>query len=115
MKPFFTPEDFDKPLYNDQCVMASAIASANAKLEREAAVMYGYEQSGHWYYRSNSDMTGQTHTAMLINIRPIEKKCVKHEPTVFDGHIVSIPFSNCKHCGVELVAKWTEKGSEKNG
>lgn len=49
-----------------------------------------------------------THTARLIDIQEIKKECVRHEPinymTDYKGdHYI------CKHCGVELIATWSEK------
>lgn len=51
-----------------------------------------------------------THTARLVDIQEIKKKCEKHEPifwSYIDGNFG--PGITCKHCCVELVAEWYEK------
>lgn len=48
-----------------------------------------------------------THTATLINIEPIKKKCVEHENSPFHQDMF-FGISQCRHCGVKLKAEWKE-------
>ncbi len=71
MKKFFKLEDFQGTY--DHCqfpVLQKYVDLANAKLEREGKVVYGFNQiPDSWTYNKESD----THKALLICIEPIEK------------------------------------------
>ena len=68
---------------------------------------------------SSKGCLGDTHTAILINIEPIKKECLKHEPenivqTFHSRQGMGAYYTlnlkpKCKHCGVELVAEWKAK------
>lgn len=58
-----------------------------------------------------------THQARLAFIEPIEKKECEHHPEAMDLHITStnqiiINKIKCKHCGIELEAKWVVKNAD---
>jgi len=48
-----------------------------------------------------------THTARLVDIQEIKKKC-EHKNKIY-GHKYCAPWAKCNDCGVELVADWREK------
>ena len=90
---------------------------ANAKLNALLSTgvrVWGLEEKKVWYV-GESD-ANDTHTALLINIQPIEKpECREHElgATHFDAD-TKIYRYECKHCGTELekIVTWKEKGGE---
>lgn len=60
-----------------------------------------------------------THSAILFNIKPIKKKCEKHEPKTHVHTVYHMFKENpeytfddpvypyrCKHCGIPLKAEW---------
>lgn len=112
---FNAVEFYDK---NDEPMLPSKVADyCNAKLQREGVRVWGkyipllYSMKSDWVYRSTTEAKDEnTHTALLIDIQPIEKpKCVKHEPELHklfkDFGLNNAP---CRHCGAKLVAEWRE-------
>lgn len=117
MKLEFKPEDFVYSM--DRQVDNRAIKSAEwankrlAEMLSSATVVYGTKGVPHndekWIFAEDQAMQ-DTHKALLINIEPIVKECVKHEPDWY--HYRDTNDLKCKHCGVELVAKWEEKNND---
>lgn len=117
LKPFFEASDFNEYLkYGFPLHPPDAAHLANEKLRREGRVVYGKipETNGGWngawtFGESKAD----THTAMLINIQPIEKVECKHEPINYcdylEGGTVLKSGNKCKYCGIELIATWSAK------
>lgn len=101
MKPFFVPDDF-----NSNISKISAAEIANAKLTaliEAAPVVYRREYSEHWMRLST---VADKEQARLMFIEMIKKEPCKHEPELGRGD--HLKYSDCKHCGVKLVAEWTE-------
>lgn len=68
MKPFFEPSDFNEACQEDSSQVYADIA--NAKLEREAKVVYsGPSYNNHWI---DCETMNTTHTALLINVQEIK-------------------------------------------
>lgn len=107
---------------NDPCGRYASIANvlnvANKKFDEwfkqieDAPVVYGICEdlniprlaSLEWaFLQSPKD----THTARLIDIQEIKKKC-EHKNKIY-GHKYCAPWAKCNDCGVELVADWREK------
>lgn len=78
---FFKAEDFEPILQVMHSLALDRTAElANAKLEREAKAVYGHYW-GDLFMTIEQKDTLSTHTALVLNIQPIEKpKCEKHEP-----------------------------------
>jgi hypothetical protein len=82
MKPFFEAKDFEK------CILVSDFSHnpykkfaimCNERLEREGVRVFGVVPPGEeklFWFQNNSEP--DTHTAILINIQPIEKKECEH-------------------------------------
>jgi hypothetical protein len=115
MKPFFSAQDFKFPSFHG--FEDDIVALANDKLEREAKVVYGRSDYDAWYLTPEQLVYPPETQALLINIQPIDKKCVKHHPvwtsdvSFSSGKISPDFFGNpyCNNCGVELVAEWKAK------
>ena len=113
---YFTKADFDNKPFEP---LKPEVAAALANLKYEALLstgvrVWGLEEKKVWYV-GESD-ANDTHTALLINIQPIEKpECREHElgATHFDAD-TKIYRYECKHCGTELekIVTWKEKGGE---
>lgn len=104
MKPFFNADDFN---FNFLAEREVAAEKANAKLQREGVVVYGWglnDGAGWEKFREKN----QTHKGILINIEEIEKKC-SHERSISklvdDGTECR---SVCVRCGVPMLATWNE-------
>ena len=119
-KPFFTPDDF-RAAYNHFGISVASTMSeiANAKLDKlieSWPVVYG-SYDGKTFTVPDPKLglksgtsTPDTHTARLAFIQPIAP--CKHEPYLSsDGGILVDAYgdSECRHCGVELVAEWKAK------
>lgn len=114
-KLIFDLNDFAETLWDGRPVTMDRIAKiAQAKHDawltdvmKDAVVLYSNpDKNIDW---SKEKMKYDTHQALLIDIRQIEKKCQRHEPTLTrnsDGYAEKYI---CKHCGVKLVAEWKEK------
>lgn len=126
MKNFFKATDFFTPLVSNE------VASiANKKLSdylESLLVVYGVAGTTEWS-RVRGD--GDTHKARLFGIEEIKKETCKHEPATFEinntfyagiynpklgGYqhekqesSINVFSNKCKHCGIELVATWSEK------
>lgn len=112
MTPFkFTPEDFDA-LGSLYCANDSS-KLANARLDswlKDATRVYAYmgpasRPGGMWIVEGVQD-ADSTHTALLINIEPIEKpRCSQHEePTELHSSVTG----PCPKCGKLLKQTWNE-------
>ena len=115
MKPFFTPDDFDRPLVSVEHHNEAMARIANAKIERDGIKVKGWINRlvGHEFAEKYS---GTTHTALLINIEPREQcthpinklsMCVKTGSLVvvdeikIDDTFLSLVFLKCE-CGAQV-------------
>ena len=60
---------------------------------------------------SKAQLDGNTHTGLLVCIEEIKKKCEEHEPIMVSWleSPFGLPECKCKHCGVDLIARWEAK------
>jgi len=104
---FFKSEDFDSStLFDTLPKYIREAAIANAKLEREGKVVFGklnISNKMDEFGERNLDKT-DTHQALLINIKPIEKcKHVISSSRNGDGPWeLSTQFLICSACGAKL-------------
>ncbi len=116
-KLVFTPEMFDHPRHMSKR-MTFAEAAYYAQIEfdnwlSEQVVVYGNDNgtSEHW---AKKEWPGNTHTAKLIDIQPIEKPKCDHFPPVSNdsgrfGVVINIERPmKCSKCGVDLKMTFTE-------
>ena len=111
MKDFFTPEDFEgthghyqKELHEAYCKIANEKLN---KLIESWPVVYGnFVDSRNW---TKHETSMDTHTARLAFIEEIKKEPCKHEPLELRTERQYVWAQECKHCGVELQATWSEK------
>jgi len=108
VKDFFKPEDFHCFWMGKEssCSPAQAAEIANEKLNAlilSWPLVYWCGQE-ELIYREH--IKGATHCARLALIEEIVKEPCKHEPAHFESGDQQI---NCKYCGVELQATWSEK------
>lgn len=54
-------------------------------LLEKATIVYGFERSN-GQMSFDTEQSTDTHQAILLNIKPIEKKCEKHEPVRYSFH-----------------------------
>lgn len=110
MKDFFKLQDFRKGIFADNMFTSDAeidflVRLANeklAKLIESWPVVMGWQEPEYKSWIMDSRPSNDaTHTARLAFIQPIEP--CKHEP--FNDSVVPNHY-HCKHCGVELKAKW---------
>ena len=121
MKPFFTREIFEDKIqevkrlgtYSYEVVdIADVIMIANKTIQKlidASPVVYvkkhdypgGFSFDIFGFQRDDS-----THQAHLLFIEEIPKKECEHEPHTKFDHIDKGIHIECKHCGVELKAKW---------
>ena len=100
---------YQKELHEAYCRIAQAKHDAFMKeLIDGATKVYcakpDKENSHLWSHHKTQDY--DTHTALLIDVKEIEKKPCEHEPNLLNQKIGGW---FCKHCGVELVASWVAK------
>ena len=97
---FFKPEDF-KHSSNSPLISSDAADIANAKLEREGKVVYGYQHDydEEWVFHSNESPEEHTHKALLINIEPIAKCEHPKEKVKLEG---TPPIAFYCECGVKV-------------
>lgn len=129
-KGFFKAEYFDMIEANEDVPNVTpneAAAIANAKLAdyvlipkkdwESAPVVKGYHDGNHIHYCNNTERTDLITTARLLDIQPIKKECVEHEPAIivetrklsFSADMHRLPLHTpieCVNCGVKLKAKW---------
>lgn len=113
----FTPDMFHGLNHSLDEEFAANIA--NDKLDewlKSAVKVYG-RHKGDWLFSESLIGQDDTHTALLIDIKEIEKHKCEHEKIVIhvDGHITSGLVSSdfltkwhCYHCGAKLKATWSE-------
>lgn len=102
---FFKPEDFlpGNDFYKitwDDVVRKQLADRANAKLEREGKVVFGIPGADLW---EEALYSSSTHTAVLINIEPIEKCTHPAEKVVQTTIDFQCP------CGAKLKPKTFEE------
>lgn len=97
---FFKPEDFQGgALMNMSSYPAAEMA--NAKLLKEAKVVYSNKVTGSgWLFTQGEPPTETTHTALLICTEPIVK-CDHKIEDVIDNSIIDHCEFRCK-CGAKL-------------
>lgn len=89
---FFTADDFEAM---DAWRPETLAQHCNAKLAREAKVVYGQVVHGEFLWNHTSEY-GDTHRALLICVEEIERKPCEHEPKVYSTRIV------CAKCDKEI-------------
>ena len=101
-------------IFKDCKTVADCEEKLNALIE-SAPVVYCSKpdkENSHLWNHHKCDGYG-THKAHLMFIEEIKKEPCKHETyekNTFDGAFFGSPWTtSCKHCGVELVATWSEK------
>lgn len=113
MKDFFKPEDFE-PSEGGYSLYELAANIANEKLnELIKCSPTIYNRPGEYLCRQEN----ATHRAKMMFIEEIKKEPCNHEPILYsvnaifrpEGRLPSDEHYRCKHCGVELVAEWSEK------
>lgn len=82
----------------------------NEYIEKNGVKVSGSRFDGIW--EVDEMIVGQhkpsdTHTAILINIEPIKKKCTEHIPDVNKTTVLG-GYSECSNCGVKLKSEWKE-------
>jgi len=124
MKHIFVPEDFfevDLEIAYPEArkwIAKTANEKLNKLIESWPVVYGSNDKSPTVLFVDKPSIV--THTARLAFVEEIPKKPCKHEPLVtveIKGHYVSgfsyfqneLHRARCKHCGVELVATWSEK------
>lgn len=103
-KEFFKPEDFPNVIG----LRDEAAEDANKKLQKLIESwprVYGQKGNSLEGFQS-WEMSDSTHKARLAFIEPIVKEPCQHEPDFINWGYKN---PKCKHCGVELIAKWEEK------
>ena len=122
MKNFFKPEDFYmNPEFNERYEAARIANEKLAALIESWPVVYLKNNSieyrgGELPWQDKSE----THKAHLAFIEELPKEPCKHEPDLSPknlteknylqvAHLPLKVITNCKHCGVELQATWSEK------
>lgn len=114
MREFFKPEDFG-PMIDNGTSWIYVAEICNKKLNQLVEswpTVYSF--MNHPYANGWDDMSkfpnkNPSHQARLALIEEYTK-CEKHEPEhVFIGPETGNWSTKCKHCGVELQAKWSEK------
>lgn len=125
MKTEFKPEDFLNQGFGFSLASVKRLTDlANnilpeikeawkAEMLKDATVVYNNANSPKYNW-SPTLIHDDTHKALLINIEPIVKECVKHEPCKHTPYYKGVPDqknieSLCIHCGVELIPEWKEK------
>lgn len=110
-KLIFGLDDFAEMLWDGKPLTIERIARiAQSKhdafmkeLMDGAKVVYGMTDNSVW---TTYKRTGDTHTALLIDVKEIEKKCEKHEPMSvfdrFDQKVEGAYRNKCTICGVEI-------------
>lgn len=104
MKNFFKPEDF----VNCGRIYQDCADVANEKLDaliESWPVVYGQLPISDFNW-TGPKQYHDTHKARLAFIEEIVKESCKHKPAHFESDDQHI---NCKYCGVELRATWSEK------
>jgi len=110
MKDFFKAKDFAQGIgENIQQINADYANEKLNKLIESWPVVYGSNKRplDGWNEKSYESTT---HKARLAFIEEIKKEPCKHEPIQFqddEGNLAANFI--CRHCGVELVATWSEK------
>jgi len=104
---FFSPEE----LYGMPTEEAATFCNERInKLIKSSPFVYGYKEGTHitWGYLDKTI----THCARLMFIEEIKKEPCKHEPILKQNEDGYNQRHICKHCGVELVTEWKEKGAK---
>lgn len=115
MITLFKPEHFVRSGAQDnwagKAIAGNADKILNEWLEREGKVVYGLKCDYGWLWRDKAGIANDTHQAILIDIKPIEKKKCEHKKV--ESGAYSWQF-NCKDCGRLVKATgWTEIEGEK--
>lgn len=101
--------DMWEPSYRPEDIAVEVNAKLNALIS-DAPVVYKFASA--WLSMNGTEAT---HGARLICIEKLVKEPCKHEADFSKGlapasYLYPVKLmSKCKHCGVELVAKWEEK------
>lgn len=102
MTPLFKPHDFNEIMSNEGLAKEANIL-LNDWLAREGKVVYGDSYRDDW---TEDKLEDSEYQAVVLNIKPIEKKCVEHEPQIYAENNPEISW--CINCGKKLKATWTE-------
>lgn len=110
----FRPTDFTPAMCSSEYIPDHVARVAQAKhdawlkelIEGAIVIYHDKELDDVWTTMRHGQ---DTHTALMIDVKEIEKKCEKHEPMLKTFGFSCWQHGVCKHCGCELVANWTAK------
>lgn len=120
MKNLFKPEDFDGLAFRTITYKQAEIVASVAQrilsdyLEKEGLFMSGMKHDGEWFFSEEivgKQKPGDTHTALLVDIKEIEeKKCVEHKVALCRDEASNVLVNYmCSVCGVKLRQVFKEE------
>lgn len=115
----FKPSDFVNIAHKEIWELANRIVQERVFDMGERVYASKHEKAGPGSFGpwNHSHHSSDTHSALLINIQPLEKPKCEHErkswankiPGWHHGHDSEVV---CDDCGVKLKAKWLAEGDE---
>ncbi len=106
MKPFFKPHNFITAMTTDEYVPDHVADIANAKLQNLIEASPKAYGNSTQFDIVSKPTSSDTHSAVIMFIEEIPKKDCAHEPSWGVHLSFRENIATCKHCGIELKAKW---------